>query len=300
MKKSIFLWFVLAIAIAACQKVSEDVAPATVPERLEINPTTRSRMIGDTAKFTLTYFNTIGEQATLPTGIVWSSANTSIATVDQNGIATGVAAGQVNIKATYNNAEATALLTVVANNSDIATVMINTAIQEVNLNEMATLMATARNNAGDIITGNPITWQSASTNLVSIDATGKVTGLGYGTANITATVLGIQSSPTMVQVIRSGNLTVGTGTAKLKIESGILKLQTSSNFAVSNAPDLRVYLSNNPNNISDAIEIATLPQKTGAQSWNIPSNVSITQYRYFLVWCKQFGGTYGRADFGTL
>jgi hypothetical protein len=107
----------------------------------------------------------------------------------------------------------------------------------------------------------------------------------------------------MVQVIRSGNFNGGsgsTGQAKLKIENGTLKLQTSSTFSVSTgAPDLRIYLSNSTTNITNAVEIATLNQRSGAQSWNVPATTSggqpitITSYQYVLVWCRQFGGNYG-------
>ena len=79
----------------------------------------------------------------------------------------------------------------------------------------------------------------------------------------------------------------------------MLKLQTTSNFSVASAPDLRIYLGNNNNNINGAIEIATLTMRSGMQSWNIPGTVTITQYRYVIVWCKQFGGVYGVADLGN-
>ena len=88
--------------------------------------------------------------------------------------------------------------------------------------------------------------------------------------------------------------------AKLKIENGILKLQTSSDFGVmTSPPDLRIYLGTNNSNINGALEVASLTQRNGAQSWNIAAPTAITQYRYVIVWCKQFGGTYGVADLGN-
>jgi hypothetical protein len=127
--------------------------------------------------------------------------------------------------------------------------------------------------------------------------------MAYGSANITASANGIQSAPTMVQVIRQGNFAGqnSMGMAKLKIENGTLKLQTSSNFSVANAPDLRIYLTNTPTVIAGAVQIAPLStagQTSGMRSWNVPTNVTITQYRYAMVWCAQFGGVYGVVDFG--
>lgn len=297
--KHIFLLLTMIVLGVACSKKSEDVAPVEIPERLEINVANRSIAINDTAKYTLTFYDKLGNKVNPPSNIIWSSSNTNVATVTQTGIATGKGGGQTTIKAIYNNIEATSLLTVVADNNQVATVTLET-IKEVKLNETVTLQAVVKNNLGQVITGKTVVWESANTNLVSISSTGIVTGLGYGTANIKATVEGIQSNVSMVQVIRSGNFANGgVGVAKLKIENGVLKLQTSSNFSVSgNAPDLRIYLSNN-NNATGALEIATLNQRSGMQTWNLPANVNITDYRYVLVWCKQFGGVYGLADLGN-
>jgi hypothetical protein len=107
----------------------------------------------------------------------------------------------------------------------------------------------------------------------------------------------------MVQVVRSGTFNGAfnsMGQAKLKIENGVLKLETSSNFSVSTgAPDLRIYLSNSTGNITNSVEVATLNMRSGAQSWAVPVTnnqgqpVTITTYPFVLVWCRQFGGNYG-------
>jgi hypothetical protein len=80
---------------------------------------------------------------------------------------------------------------------------------------------------------------------------------------------GIESAPLMVQVIRKGTFS-GTGSggmAKLKIENGNLKLQTTSDFVYSGgAPDLRIYLGNNSGNVNGAVEVASLRNSSGAQS----------------------------------
>ncbi len=300
MKLTLSTIIVASTLLAACSKKSVDTPAATVPERLEIGPATASVTAGENTTFVLKYFNTTGQETTPPASIVWSSGNTTIATVS-NGVATGVGTGQTDIKATFNATVATALLTVVSNNTQLATVNIVSAnIKEIALNETATLAAVGKNANGDDITGLNFTWQSDNTSLVSIATGGMVTGKAYGTSNVTAEANGIRSTPVMVQVIRKGDFagSLTKGNAKLKIENGVLKLETASDFVSPNdPPDLRIYLGNATNNINDAVEIASLIKRNGAQSWNVSSSVSITKYRYVLVWCKQFGGTYGLADF---
>jgi len=299
-KKHLFTCFMLILVTISCTKKSEDVAPILANVRLEVTPASLSTTIGGTAIFTLKYFDQAEKPAQVPASVIWESANTNIATVNQNGVATGISAGQVQIRAKLANIEALALLTVVSNNSQVAIVSITPLVQELILNATATPSAIAKNNEGATLTGKVFTWQSVNTTIAEVNAsTGVVTAKGYGTTTISATADGIQSVPTQIQVIRTSKFTDRSqGSAKLKIENGILKLQTSDDFGGSNAPDLRMYLSNSSRNISDAIEIATLTQRSGAQSWNLPIGTSITQYRYVLVWCKQFNANYGTADLG--
>ncbi len=295
--------------LSSCSKKASDadlaLPPAvTVAERLEITPTTSSILAGQTSQFTLKFYNNTGVQTSLPAGIVWSSSNMAVATVNQTGLATAIAVGQTNIKATYNNISVTAVLSVVANNNTLATVTITPSLtQEILLNGTINFSAVGTNLAGGVINGLTFNWTSDAGSSVSLNNAGMATGLSYGSANIIANANGIQSNPTMVQVIRRGNF-VGqnsAGVAKLKIENGTLKLQTSSTFSVENHPDLRIYLTNTPTTNVGAVQIAPLStagHTSGERSWNVPSNVTITQYRYALVWCAAFGGVFGIADFG--
>lgn len=306
MIKQISLAILLTTSLFACKKAENVPPPAvvTVAERLEITPTTSSILTGQTAQFTLKFYNNLGVSTTVPATVVWSSDNLTVATVSQTGLASGVTVGQANIKATYNGISVTAALTVVLNSNVLSTITIAPATtQEILLNGTTNLTAVGTNLAGGTISGLSFTWASSASTSVQVNNAGMATGMAYGSANITATANGITSAPIMVQVIRQGNFTIqgSTGSAKLKIENGVLKLQTSSNFSVASAPDLRIYLNNNSSNVTGAVQIAPLStagQTSGMRSWNVPAGVSITQYRYAVVWCAQFGGVYGVVDFG--
>jgi hypothetical protein len=306
--KKILIACLFASSFLACKKgeVVPDPIQVIVPEFLEINPTTSSKLIGETAQFTLKYFNNQGVVAPTPTsGITWVSSNTSTATINQQGLATAVAPGQTFIKATYNGITSTsAVLTVVANSNVLANVNITpNTTQEILLNGTLNMTAAGTNIAGNPVSGLTYSWMSSAPTIIGVNNAGMVTGSAYGTANITATSSGIQSAPIMVQVIRQGNFTGmnSTGTAKLKIENGTLKLTTTANFTFRSAPDLRIYLTNSLTSIANAVQIAPLTSAGiigGALSWNVPTNVTITQYRYALIWCAQFTGNYGAVDFG--
>ncbi len=304
MIRNIFVATFLLLVLTACNKKTDDTPLATVPERLELSSTVSSILVGENASFTLKFYNNIGQLASAPASIVWSSSNNAVATVNQQGVALGVGAGQVEIRATYNTTIiGKALLTIAPNNNTLATISITPKDSvEIKLNATTTLTATGKNNAGGTINGISFTWGSSTTTIAEVNASGLVTANSYGTANITAMSGGIQSSTVMVQVIREGSFTTNssTGKAKLKIEDGILKLKTTSDFSVlGGPPDLRIYLGNSFSTISGAVEVATLNQRSGAQSWNISTPTTIGQYKYAFVWCKQFGGQYGYADLGN-
>ena len=302
--KNICFGLLFLTTIISCKKNVPLPPEVLVPERLEMAPATASVLVGANTTFTLKFYNNKAELVPLPAGAVWSSDNNGVATINQQGVATGVTNGTANIKATYNNISATAILTVVVNNNQLATVMVMpSTVVEVLLNANDQLTATGKNNAGTVIPGLTFSWMSSAANTVQVSNTGLVTGSAYGTTNVTATAMGVQSAPVMVQVIRKGNFAGmnSMGAAKLKIENGVLKLQTTTNFSVSSAPDLRIYLGPNATNVSGAVQIAPLTsagQTSGERTWNVPNGVTISQYRYAIVWCAQFGGTYGVADLG--
>jgi hypothetical protein len=301
------LVLLLTSTLFACKKAAVVAPPdeVLVTERLVISPASSSILVGETAQFSLKFFNNRGVESAIPAGTVWSSSSDAVVTMNQQGLAAAVAEGSATIKATYNTISATVPITVVANNTQLATIMIMPAtIQEILLNQTTALTATAKNNAGGIIPGITFSWFSDAATVAAVSNMGVATGIAYGTTNITASSAGVTSSPLMLQVIRRGNFTgmSSTGMAKLKIENGNLILQTTADFSVQTGPpDLRIYLSNNANNITGATQIAELStagQTSGMHTWNVPATVSITQYRYAVVWCAQFGGTYGTADLG--
>lgn len=287
----------------SCLKKTADTPAAMIPEQLKITPENESTGIGGTISYTAIYFNSLGEEASLPNGISWSVTNPAIATITQQGVATGVSPGQTVISVNYKNITATALLSVVSDDNQVAFVEIVPAVIELSLTQTFALTATVKNINGDIIDGKILTWETDSAIYADVDpGSGVVTATGHGTAHIIASTDGIQSPPAMVQVIRKGNFTGNgsAGSAKLKINNNVLVLETSSDFQVSAAPpDLRIYLGNRNDNIDGSVEIATLDNRNGLQSWNLPSSVPIGQYRYVIVWCKQFGGIYGVADLGN-
>jgi hypothetical protein len=66
-------------------------------------------------------------------------------------------------------------------------------------------------------------------------------------------------------------------------------------FSSQNGPDLRVYLSKDAN-ASSYISMGKLKSTTGKQSYEVPGNPDVADYKYIMIWCEQFTVVFGRAE----
>ncbi len=118
--------------------------------------------------------------------LTWSSSDTNLATVDQNGLVTGKAAGEVTITAKANdgsNVQNSVTITVKA--VPVTSITINSSSDEVSVN--GTLQLSAVINPSNA-TNKEVTWSSSDDTKAVVDQTGKVTGVSEADeVTITAT-----------------------------------------------------------------------------------------------------------------
>lgn len=68
------------------------------------------------------------------------------------------------------------------------------------------------------------------------------------------------------------------------------------NFSVRNGPDLFVYLSTEPEDISgDAINLGSLKATDGAFNYDVPAGTDVSRFTSALVWCKDFSVLFATA-----
>ena len=116
-------------------------------------------------------------------GAVWSSSNTSIATVDKNGNVKGLKAGTVTIKANVGGKVGSKTIKVDPGTL-VTSIKLNSTSKSLIKGQSFTLTATvAPTNA----TNKKVTYKSSNTNVATVDANGKVTAKSAGTATITVT-----------------------------------------------------------------------------------------------------------------
>ncbi|MGL5729160.1 MAG: Ig-like domain-containing protein, partial [Plesiomonas sp.] len=182
--------------------------------RLEITPPTWTMPIGGTNQYRATGIYNNGARFNLTNKVVWntSATNPIVATIDSNGIATGTAAGNIQISATFTlNGEniGSNVVDLTVWSADLVSLEIRPTewVMPVGANKQFLLFG--KYNNGSTYPLNGITgqgWTPSNPTIANISNTGLATGLLPGQTIITATVW--QPPYTNPTVNKTANLTV--------------------------------------------------------------------------------------------
>jgi uncharacterized protein YjdB len=113
--------------------------------------------------------------------ITWKSSNTSVATVSNTGMVSGISVGSATITVTTSNGGKTASCTVTVNPVRVTGVTMNKTSTAMLVDGNETLTYTIRPaNA----TNKNVTWSSSNTSVATVSNSGLVTGVSAGTADI--------------------------------------------------------------------------------------------------------------------
>ena len=121
----------------------------------------------------------------------WTSSDSAVATVDSDGLATGVSAGEVTITATADDISGSATLTVMKPPPVVATVTVTPLMAEIEEGQMQQFEAVATSADGMVIADVVFTWNSSSITVASVSQTGLATGRNAGKTTISATAEGV-------------------------------------------------------------------------------------------------------------
>ena len=133
--------------------------------------------------------------------VIWSSNDTSVATVDSSGMVTAIDVGTTFVTATTTNDHIASCMITVEERpiEDIPATSVTLSESTLTLTEGQTSQLTATvlpENATD----KTVTWSSNATAVATVDSDGMVTAVGVGTAVVTATTANGYSAFTMVTV----------------------------------------------------------------------------------------------------
>jgi len=165
-----------------------------------VTPPSASVPAGQTVQLTATLKDANGNVLTGRT-VTWASNNTTVATVNSNGLVTTKVAGSATITATSEGQSGTAAITVTP--VPVASVTVTPATAGVAVGSTVQLTATPKDANGNPLTGRVVTWQSSNNAIASVNGSGLVSGVAAGgPVTITATSEG-QSGTAAVTVTTS-------------------------------------------------------------------------------------------------
>jgi trimeric autotransporter adhesin len=206
---------VLTMGTAAC---SLNATPTQTPKlsSIALLPANPSQIAaGSTMQFFAHGTYSDGAVADITGQVAWNSDSDNIATIDINGLATGVAAGQANITASLAGITSPAAILPVIPAPATTTTNPGPALVSIAITQPSTpsinlilagtptqqFVATGTYSDGStaVIT-TLVTWVSSATGVASISSAGLAKGLAAGTTLITATMPGVVSNKVIIYV----------------------------------------------------------------------------------------------------
>src|SRR6266850_832006 len=205
------------IALGSCAKSSGHGTPVgpTPVASVVVSPTSATISTAGTTSLTATEKDAHGDPLSGRV-VTWSSDHTGVATVDANGLVTGVAAGAATITATCEGVTGTAAITV--SSVPVASVTVSPASAGVDEGSTTQLTATPKDGGGTPLAGRVVTWSSANTAVATVNASGLVTGVAAGgPVTITATCetktgtsdITVTAAGSSVTLIGAGDIAIG-------------------------------------------------------------------------------------------
>jgi hypothetical protein len=141
--------------------------------------------IGIGQQYTATAIYSDGSTQDLVSGVTWTSSALAVASISGSGLATTVGAGTTTITAQVGSVSDTAVLTVVA--AHLISISVTPAPVSIAVGTDQQFSAVGSFDDGSTQLLTAVTWSSSSSSVATINSAGLATGVGPGTATITAT-----------------------------------------------------------------------------------------------------------------
>ena len=226
------------------------VVTAATLSSVAISPSGANFANGTREQFTLTGTFSDGSTQDLSSSASWSSSATATATISSTGLATGVAPGTAQFTASYQGRSATTgVVTVTAATLVSITISPSSLSFADQTSQQFTITGTYSDGTTQNLT-NQATYVSSDSDVVTISTTGLATGVGVGSAQITATVGGETISTHAVTVtsatLVSIAVTPSTPTLATETTQQFIAVGTYSDGTTQDLSSEVIWTSSNP------------------------------------------------------
>ncbi len=237
---------------------------------ITVTPATPIIPLGTNQQFAATGTYTDNSTANLTNSVTWSSSNTSVAPVNNSGMAASLSEGSTTITASLDAISGGTVLTVVA--PAITAVQISPSNPSVPLGMTQQFTATAvYNNSSTQDVTSSATWASLTTMVAAISNTGLATSVAQGSTTIQVTYGGLSASTTLT-VTAPGLVSIAvTPTSATASAGSYVRFTATGTYTNSSQANI----SNLVSWSSSGNSVATV-DTTGLASTVTPGTVTIT------------------------
>jgi hypothetical protein len=225
--------FLAVVAVVACtETMSTELAEydGSAVEDMVLVPAEVVIGVGQTLQLRTTFLNAQGEE--VPGQVdAWESSDIQVAVVDGGGWVTAVAPGETEVSATakkgggHGRDNAPGQLKkkskVIVVPDTVASVEVVPSSGRLNVGETLQFEAVVKDADGNVLEGRLVTWSSSNAQVATVDATGRVTGAGPGSAVVAATSEGKQGTASVdVQEVVREIVRLAIWPSGVTVESG--------------------------------------------------------------------------------
>lgn len=301
MKKYIYF---LIIGLVAC-KPDISPKPDTVEEKSIIKISNIENVLEVDEKIVLMADLIKGSDTTKNVVGFWTSSDISVGEILENNKLLINEEGLFTIYVSYEGLTDSLIINAVNKESEAKKIEVKVDNSEIAVNGEVNFTVKVLDDNDNELPLENTQWNVNDDEIVSIDSNGTLSAKAGGTAIVWVESNGLTSENVNVSVFKSGTFSgkeghSASGGVRLLYRNGQLILEMQSDFNVQGGPDLRVFLSNIENGSrvnAEALELSLLKSNSGKQTYVVPENVSISDYQYVNVHCKQYNTTFGSAKF---
>ena len=193
-------------ATIACSGDPDGPSPSTA-SKIAIAPRSLALKVGGRGSLTATVTNSAG--AVIPNAsVTWVTRALQVATIDNGGNVSAVAAGATRVVATSGKAADSVPVTVTPD----LQLGVEPNAAAVRVGGTHRFGVTARNSLGQSVAAPAVTWASSSPQVATVSTSGVATGVARGTTSITASGGGVTSTPATLTVTEGCNSMVNANT----------------------------------------------------------------------------------------
>ena len=233
----------LMLSSLGCGGVSSNSSPSsssgkTLTSISVMPPTANTTVGGATQQFKATATYSDNSTTDVTSTATWTSAHTSVATINSSGVATPVSAGSSPITAALSGVQGIATLTVAA--KAVSSIVVSPATA--NMAPGGTQQFSAKATYSDGTTADvssTVTWVAGAPAVATITASGLATGVAQGSTPITATLGGITGTANLNDVTTGATVVISPttpviGSSQAQQFTATLQGFTSFNWFVDN------------------------------------------------------------------